>query len=328
MLFLTHVAKKLAEDGKGAIVLSGSPLFTGGAGSGSSNIRRWLFESDIVEAIVQLPGSLFYNTSIHTYLWLLNKAKPAHKKNKVQLINASDFKTLIRNIGSKRYVISDKDIATIAREIANYKDSDISKVCAYREFGYRAVTIQRPLRVKCVISDANIATLLAHKALSKVSDADRIKIRSELETSLGDEKPFSWIDSTLSALKKQGVKLGAPVRKAFMETFTIEDPEGEVAKDAKGCVISNASAKQVENIPVGEDIDAYVAREVLPFVQDAFVDSAVVDAQDNGIGIVGYEVNFNKYFYKYVPPRDPDVIATELISLEEKTSQMMKELFK
>lgn len=161
-----------------------------------------------------------------------------------------------------------------------------------------------------------------------MSDADRIKIRSELETSLGDEKPFSWIDSTLSALKKQGVKLGAPVRKAFMETFTIEDPEGEVAKDAKGCVISNASAKQVENIPVGEDIDAYVAREVLPFVQDAFVDSAVVDAQDNGIGIVGYEVNFNKYFYKYVPPRDPDVIATELISLEEKTSQMMKELFK
>ena len=327
MLFLTLVAKKLAKDGKGAIVLSGSPLFTGGSGSGSSNIRRWLFESDIVEAIVQLPGSLFYNTNIQTYLWLLNKAKPTHKKNKVQLINASDFKTLIRNIGSKRYIIADKDIEAIAREVANYKDSDISKVCEYQDFGYRAVTIQRPLRVKCVISDAKIATLLTHKALTKVSDADRAKIRSELETSLNDEKPFSWIDSTLSALKKQGVKLGAPVRKAFLEIFTVEDPEGEVAKDAKGNVISNASAKQVENIPLGEDIDAYVAREVLPFVPDAFVDSAVVDSQDNGIGIVGYEVNFNKYFYQYVPPRDPEDIALEIQVLNADAAQLVKELF-
>ena len=327
MLFLTHVAKKLAEDGKGAIVLSGSPLFTGGAGSGSSNIRRWLFESDIVEAIVQLPGSLFYNTSIQTYLWLLNKAKPAHKKNKVQLINASDFKTLIRNIGSKRYVISDKDIEAIAREVANYKDSEISKVCDYRDFGYRAVTIQRPLRVKCVIADGNIAILLAHKALSKVSDADRAQIRSELETSLGDEKPFSWIDSTFSALKKQGVKLGAPVRKAFMETFTIEDPEGEVAKDAKGSVISNASAKQVENIPLGEDIDAYVTREVLPFMPDAFVDPTVADPQDNVSGIVGYEVNFNKYFYKHTTLRNPEDIAADIKILEIETTKLMKELF-
>ncbi len=327
MLFLTHVAKKIAENGKGAIVLSGSPLFTGGAGSGSSNIRRWLFESDIVEAIVQLPGSLFYNTSIQTYLWLLNKAKPAHKKNKVQLINASEFKTLIRNVGSKRYIIVDKDIEAIAREVANYKDSEISKICDYQDFGYRAVTIQRPLRSKCVVSDANISALLSHKALSKVSDADRTKIRSELEMSLDVEKPFSWIDLTLSALKKQGVKLGAPVRKAFIETFTIEDPKGEVAKDAKGCVISNASAKQVENIPLDEDIESYVEREVLPFVPDAFVDSTVVDTQDKESGIVGYEVNFNKYFYKYAPPRDPGVIAAEIVALEESTSKMMKELF-
>lgn len=327
MLFLTHVAKKIAENGKGAIVLSGSPLFTGGAGSGSSNIRRWLFESDIVEAIVQLPGSLFYNTSIQTYLWLLNKAKPSYKKNKVQLINASEFKTLIRNVGSKRYIIADKDIEAIAREVANYKDSGISKICDYQDFGYRTVTIQRPLRVKCVISDANISALLSHKALNKVSDADRNKIRNELEMSLDVEKPFSWIDSTLSTLKKQGVKLGTPVRKAFLETLTVEDPEGEVAKDAKGSVITNPSAKQVENIPLDEDIESYVEHEVLPFVPDAFVDSTVVDTQDKARGIVGYEVNFNKYFYKYVPPRDPEEIAKEIQTLEAETNLLMKELF-
>lgn len=327
MLFLTHVAKKIAANGKGAIVLSGSPLFTGGAGSGSSNIRRWLFESDIVEAIIQLPGSLFYNTGIQTYLWLLNKAKPTHKKDKVQLINASEFKTLIRNIGSKRYVIADKDIEAIAREVANYKDTEISKICDYREFGYRAVTVQRPLRVKCVISNDRIEALLSHKALSKVSETDRSKIRVELEASLNEDKPFSWIDSTISTLKKQGIKLGAPVRKAFFEALTVDDPDGEAAKDAKGSVISNASAKQVENIPLGEDIDSYVAREVLPFVPDAFVDPAVVDSQDKGAGIVGYEVNFNKYFYKCVLPRNPKDIAQEIQDLEAETSRLMEVLF-
>lgn len=325
MLFLTHVVRKMAEKGRGAIVLSGSPLFS--SDTGSNNIRRWLFENNVVEAIVQLPGSLFYNTSIQTYLWLLNKDKPANRQGKIALVNASELKTLIRNIGSKRYIISNDDIARIANEVADFKDSEITKVCDYREFGYRTVTIQRPLRVKCVISDANISTLLAHKALSKVSGADRALIRNELEASLNTEKPFSWIDSTLSDLKKHGMKLGSPVRKAFLDIFTVEDPEGEVAKDAKGSVIANASAKQVENIPLGEDIDAYVAREVLPFVPDAFVDSAVVDSQDNGIGIVGYEVNFNKYFYKYVPPRDPGEIAKEIQALEAETNLLMKELF-
>ena len=327
MLFLTHVAKKLADNGKGAIILSGSPLFTGGAGSGSSNIRRWLFESDIVETIIQLPGSLFYNTSIQTYLWLLNNGKPENKKNKVQLINASEFKTPIRNVGSKRYIISDKDIEAIAREVANYKDSDISKICDYRDFGYRSVTIQRPLRAKCVISQERIDALLSHKALEKLSDTDMSKVRTELETARDQDKPFSWIDSTITTLKTQGVKLGAPVRKAFLETLTVEDPDGEVAKDAKGSVITNASAKQVENIPLGENVDAYVAREVRPFVPDAILDASAADSQDKEIGIVGYEVNFNKYFYKYVPLRDPDDIAKEIEDLEAETNLLMKELF-
>lgn len=112
-----------------------------------------------------------------------------------------------------------------------------------------------------------------------------------------------------------------------METFTIEDPEGEVAKDAKGSVISNASAKQVENIPLGEDIDAYVTREVLPFMPDAFVDPTVADPQDNVSGIVGYEVNFNKYFYKHTTLRNPEDIAADIKILEIETTKLMKELF-
>ncbi len=327
MLFLTHVARKIARNGHGAIVLSGSSLFSGGAGSGSSNIRRWLFENDIVEAIVQMSGNLFYNTPLQTYLWLLNKNKPAYKKGKIQLVDASNFKTAIKNIGKKRFIISDEQIATIARAVADFKDSEISKIIDYREFGYRAVTVQQPLRLKFHVVPESIATLMDDKSLSKLSEADKKKLKDWLTSQIITGHTFTVLDTVATPLKYQGLKLGKSVQKAMINIFGERDPNGEISVDSKGNTVFDSELKQTENIPLTEDIDTYIKREVLPFVADAIVDRTVFDEQDKQLGIVGYEVNFNKYFYKYEPPRSPETIAAEIQAIEEETAQMMKELF-
>lgn len=333
MLFLQIVANKLNpknvnEGGRGAIVLSGSPLFTGGAGSGSSEIRRWLFEDDLVEAIIQLPGELFYNTGITTYLWILNTNKPAFRTNKVQLIDASSFKTSIKNLGNKRYEISPQQIDEIVRIFADFKESDFCKIVNYEDFGYRAVTIQRPLRKKLVITAESIEKLIASKAMQKLSDDEQQKLEAALEAHIGEEHAYHWAADFAADQKKSGLKLGKPILSAMQKAFAVVDPDGEAVLDAKGNPVWDSELKQIENIPLGEDLDAYMKREVLPFVLDAVVDECVTDKRDGQIGIVGYEVNFNKYFYKYCSPRSPELIAKEIMDLEWTTQSLMKELFK
>ena len=325
MLFLTHVVQKIAEKGQGAIVLSGSPLFSGD--SGSNAIRRWLFESDVVEAIVQLPGSLFYNTSIQTYLWLLNKNKSAEKEGKIALVNASELKTLIRNIGSKRYIISNDDIARISREVADFKDSGITKVCDYREFGTRTVTVQRPLRAKFVISEDSIKAVSELKPIQKLDKEAVTAICDVLRESMG-EHPLGWKVTLESLFKTANIKVSKTVLNAIAKELLVRDPEGEAVKDKDGNVEYDSELKQTENVPLLDNVEEYFKTEVLPFVPDTVIDTSVVDEKDGQVGLVSYEINFNKYFYKYEPPREPVVIAAEIVALEEETSRMMKELFK
>ena len=332
MLFLQIVANKLNpknvnEGGRGAIVLSGSPLFTGGAGSGSSEIRRWLFEDDLVEAIIQLPGELFYNTGITTYLWILNTNKPAFRTNKIQLIDASSFKTSIKNLGNKRYEISADQINEIVRIFSDFKESDVCKIVNYEELGYRAVTIQRPLRKKLVITAEGIEKLMSSKTVQKLSEEDQKALRSALSTLVGQTQTFHWPADFAVEQKKSGLKLGKPIQAIIQNAFAVDDPEGEAVLDSKGNRLWDSELKQVENIPLDKDIKAYIAEDVLPFVPDAVVDETVTDQRDGQIGVVGYEVNFNKYFYSYVPPRDPEEIAKEILDLEEKIGLLFKELF-
>ena len=332
MLFLQIVANKLNpkhinEGGRGAIVLSGSPLFTGGAGSGSSEIRRKLFEDDLVEAIIQLPGELFYNTGITTYLWILNTNKPAHRTKKVQLIDASSFKTYIKNLGNKRYEISAEQINDIVRIFADYKESDVCKIVHYEDFGYRAVTVQRPLRKKLVISAEGIESLMSAKAVLKLSEADQQSLKSAIQGHLGEEHAYHWTAEFVANQKTNGLKLGKPVQTAIQSAFAVDDPDGEEVFDARGNPVWDSELKQIENIPLGEDLDAYMQREVLPFVPDAVVDETVTDERDGQVGIVGYEVNFNKYFYHFISPRDPNEIAEEIISLEMDAQKLIKEIF-
>ncbi len=350
MLFLTHVAKKMAPSeydltgklkkcGHGAIVLSGSPLFTGGAGSGSSEIRRWLFESDLVEAIIQLPGELFYNTSITSYLWILSTGKPETHKNKVLLIDASSYKTPIRNIGNKRYQIAPNQIEEIAQLFSEYQDGEHTKVLDYREFGYRAVTIQQPLRSRLEITEPGIEAALGQAALKAKLTPEAIETLRGLLTENLYQTRVAWIEDFKKLAKSKDVKLTKALLKLIFTPLTVKDAAGEIVKDNDGNAVYDPDLKQVENVPFLESVQAYFDREVKPFVPEAVIDRTVTDPKEpvfkdekgNNLpktpGIVGYEVNFNKYFYKYTPPRDPDVIAKEIVALEEETGRLMQELF-
>ena len=338
MLFLAHVAQKMKapvrdetgkviQSGHGAIVLSGSPLFTGGAGSGPSEIRRWLFEKDKVEAIIQLPTELFYNTSIASYLWILNSGKSEDRKNKILLIDASSLKTPIRNIGNKRYMISPEQIEQIAVVFRDFVDTDISKVVDYRELGYRAVTIQCPRRIKYVITEDKIEQVMNLSVVKeKLSENARNILRDRLTLRIGEAKA-NFFDYFTDELKIFKVKLTKPIIKAIDGVLAEENPTGDICHDSKGNVIFNPESKQVENIPLTTDVETYLKEEVKPFVPDAMVDQTVADKKDSKAGIVGYEINFNKYFYKYVPPRNPEEIAQEIKAPEAETTKLMKELF-
>lgn len=339
MLFLTHVAEKMApvvtdadgqtlRAGHGAIVLSGSPLFTGGAGSGSSEIRRWLFENDKVEAIVQLPGELFYNTSITTYLWILSNGKSNERRGKVILIDASGFKTSIKNIGKKRYMLSSEQIAKIATIFRDYRDTEFSKVLNHRNLGYRAVTVQRPLRMKLEISEERLGILKETKAFKNLSEEAKNALEAVIRQYIGTEQKLSWIQELSKEDALKGFKFNKSALTAVQTSFGMKESEGEVVLDAKGNKVWDPDLKQTENISLDEDLDTYMEREVLPFVSDAVADSTITDSKDGKVGIVGYEVNFNKYFYKYVPPRTPEEIAKELLDLEKETALLMQELFK
>ncbi|WP_301879463.1 type I restriction-modification system subunit M [Sutterella wadsworthensis] len=332
MLFLQIVANKLNpcnvnEGGRGAIVLSGSPLFTGGAGSGSSEIRRWLFENDLVEAIIQLPGELFYNTSITTYLWILNTNKSAQRSGKVQLIDASSFKTAIKNLGNKRYEISAEQVNEIVRIFADCKDSEVSKLMNYEEFGYRAVTIKRPLYAKLIVSAEGIETLFATNAIQKLSDEERQLIADALASEIGKEYPYHWPADFAAKQKATGLKLGKPIQTAMLSAFTVLDPNGEAVTDAQGNQVWDKNV-QVENVPLGVSLENYMQQEVLPFATDAVVDETIVDPRDGEVGIVGYEVNFNRYFYKFNELPSPNQLKQNIIDLESETHVLLQELFK
>lgn len=332
MLFLSHVVKKLNPPsrnggGHGAIVLSGSPLFTGGAGSGSSEIRRWLFEEDYVEAIIQLPGDLFYNTGITTYLWILAAQKSEEKRGKVQLIDASGLKTPMKNLGKKRFFINSDQIREIAKVFRDYTDSEISKIVHCRDFGYREITVKKPLRVKFSVTQARIAALENDKAFQNLSEEEKAKLISALQEVASDSLPYGWLAEFVSKQKGAGLKLGKAIQNSMFKAFSVDDPEGEEVKDAKGNVVYSKE-KMKEFVTLSEDLDAYMKREVLPFIADAVVDTTVVDERDGQIGIVGYEVNFNKYFYRFAKPRDPEEIAQEILSLDNKIHEMISEIFK
>lgn len=333
MLFLLHLTSKMErpENGGGrvAIVLSGSPLFNGGAGSGESEIRRWLLENDLVEAIIALPTEIFFRTGIGTYLWILSNKKPAHRRDKVQLLNASDLWVSIKNEGNKRRMISDDHIRQIADIYAAAEPGDLSRMVDYRTFGYRRIKILRPLRMSLTVDEVALEKLRAEKAWAKLTGPQQKAWELELQKHLGKTYPFHWAETFAkdAAEANPGVgKVSKSFVKALVSAFGVRDPKGDAVTDSEGNLISDSELSDYENVPLTMDIRDYLAKEVLPHLPDAYIDETFRDERDGEIGRVGFEINFNRFFYKYVPPRSLHDIDVELKQVEREIAELLGEV--
>jgi type I restriction enzyme M protein len=379
LLFLIHMIAKYQPWQKGnrdqpgsriAIVFNGSPLFTGGAGSGESEIRRWIIEHDWLEAIVALPEQMFYNTGIGTFIWVLSNRKEKHRKGKIQLIDARERWTpMKRSLGNKRRWLDQTAIDEITREHGALTVSKTSKVFDNTDFGYRRVTILRPLRLRFQLSQ---------EAKEHYLDTcpELLDVVLAVEEALGAEPYSNWNkvwDKVQKIVKNMpddvegwanGAK-GTAQKKAFRDAFTKVDPEAEpvIAKhhkvelldiaalfpgqtlpelapdelkallgmkaNGKGKVIeyeADSALKDFENIPLKEDVVSYVRREVLPYVADVWIDRMSLDEHDGGIGKVGYEINFNREFFQYQPPRPLAEIDAELAQVEKRIMDLLREV--
>lgn len=319
LLFLMHLLSKRKPVEQGGtrigIILSGSPLFNGGAGSGESEIRRWILEQDFLETIVALPNDLFYNTGIGTYVWILSNHKEPRRKNKVQLIDASGLHTPMRkSLGSKRRFLSALQIDEIARLADAFEEGPLSKTFDTAEFGYRRITVERPLRMRFSVTPDR---LLSYE---RAKGADQAECFATI-------KAGKHFDSLDALLKAAGIKkLPRAARKAVIDHFGERDPAAQPVTDTDGKPMPDADLREFENVPLRERIETYFEREVLPHVPDAWIARDKLDERDGKVGIVGYEINFNRYFYVYRPPRPLAEIDAELKGVEAEIAALLSEV--
>ena len=354
LLFLMHLVSKMRPQHEGGsrigIILNGSPLFTGGAGSGESEIRRYILENDLLEAIVALPTDMFYNTGISTYVWVLSSHKPANRKGKVQLINASKeraktggrgrsgggeiegndehvfYAAMRKSLGSKRKELTPAAIDTIVKTYGQFAENEFSKIFDYKEFGYRRITVERPLKLAIYPKDElRLEALQADKAWSKLTESIQETVLDAL-ASFTEEKLLSR-DAFLKTfiVKTNAIKLTAAQLKLIVKHLGEHDDEAEVCM-VKGKVEANPDLRDNENVPLTEIVDDYFAREVLPHVPDAWIDTKKTDELDGEVGVVGYEIPFNRHFYVYEPPRALEAIDADLDAVSAEIMQLLQEV--
>ncbi|WP_302602671.1 class I SAM-dependent DNA methyltransferase [uncultured Sutterella sp.] len=340
MLFIQNVAAKLAPvesgGGKAAIVLSGSPLFNGDAGSGPSNIRRWLFEKDLIDCIVKLPTEIFFRTGISTYIWILSNNKPAGRKGMIQLIDASSKRVpLKKNLGNKRYEISDEQIDWITRTYIDGHNHGHSVIVPATEFMFRQVATRQPLHIKIAIEAAKIEDLFKKSiAMCKVSAENREIIRSWFASHSNELHDYAWVYIAAKEIISRMNKPKPPkaqLIKAIVDAFGVRTPDAPIAVDDKGLMVFDPDLKDYENIPWGMDFNEYMAKEVLPYAPETSIDMTLKDSgplQDGKPGVVGTSISFNRYFYKFEPPRDPKVIADEILDIEDGLESFLREFLK
>ena len=348
-LFMQHVISKLKikEEGGGeaAVVFNGSPLYTGDAGRGESEIRRWILENDLLDAIVALPEKLFFNTGISTYIWIFSTRKSIDRKNKVMLVDARNIRTQLRkNLGEKRYEISDKNAQEILEHYSENKDTDQVKIFNTTDFAYRQIRIQSPLRLMFEITDETIARLKEHKdflndvpskkkgekgeAENKAWQELRAAIYEILEEMRGAVIPSrdKFLEKLESELKKQNRKITKKTLKTVWQQIGERDEEVEICLDEDGNPEADNELKDYEHVPWGMDVNEYFIKEVKPYAPDAWIDESMRDAKDGKVGIVGYEIPFTRYFYKYEEPRKVEEIEKDIKATEAEVQKLLKEL--
>ena len=366
LLFLQHMLSKMQAPEKGgsriAIVFNGSPLFTGDAGSGESEIRRWIIENDWLEAIVALPDQLFYNTGISTYIWVLSNRKEPRRQGKVQLIDGRRFFVKMRkSLGNKRNELSQEQIDDLTRIHGNFEDGEtrdlsdeapithqprtrprvVSKVFANEAFGYRKVTVERPLRLNFAATPERVARIEDEKAFQNLAKSKKRPgpaheaevaegqtrqeaIRGLLGTLgkamrgkvVSDREAFG--ETLDAAAKAADLRLYAPQRKAVLAALGERDPDAAICRDRRGDPEPDPELRDTEAVPLCEDVADYVAREVLPHVPDAWADESKTK--------IGYEIPLNRHFYVYEPPRPLEEIEADLRVLEGEIAGLLAEV--
>lgn len=341
LLFAEHLVSKMKNDEEGsriAIIMNGSPLFTGDAGSGESEIRRYLIENDLVEGIVSMPEQLFYNTGISTYVWILTNKKCEDRKGKVQLVNGVDFYEKMRkSMGNKRNQISDSQISEIVRIYGEFKTTENSKIFDNEDFGYNKITVERPLKMSFKITNETIESLKLQSAFEKLATSRKKGEAGDLEIEEG-KKIQGAILETLEELKSdnvyknrdeftkiiknsfktKGINIAAALLKSVLQALGEKDETAEVCKNAKGEMETDSDLRDTETVPLKDNITEYMKREVLPHVPDAWVDESKTK--------VGYEVPFTRHFYRYTPLRSSEIIMEDIKELEMSIADRLKNL--
>ncbi len=379
MLFLETAVSKMKRDGsRVAIIHNGSPLFTGDAGSGPSEIRRYLLEHDLLEAIVALPNDIFYNTGIATYIWVLSNRKSPLRRGKVQLINANGIYTKMRkSLGSKRVEITPEQIDAISRLYGDFRETDNCRIFANEDFGYQKITVERPVRYVASINETTLDAVQARlraegvytdlltlderaalaqekgreakKRLREQENREDLRVAFAILQQLKQDADYMDIDAlaetfdqhawqerlhhklTLRKFANLDWKSGDPDYCGTVSCGRAQDEEtrqqalvrvdaaGAIYHNAKGQPMPDPSLRDTENVPLREDIDAYMQREVLPFVPDAWVDPTRTT--------IGYEIPFTRYFYHYEPPRPAADIAADIRALAQELDGSLARIF-
>ena len=340
-MFLQHMISKMKPEDGGTrigIVFNGSPLFSGGAGSGESEIRKWIIENDMLEAIIALPDQLFYNTGISTYVWIVTNRKEKERKGKIQLINATEFfQKMARSLGNKRNEISDEHTREITKIYGAFKENEYCKIFKNGYFGYTRVTVERPLRLNFQASKERIERLdqqscFVNFAKSKKKGKEGLKEAEEGEKlqkqikdalyKLESSKVYKNREKFIAAIEKtmdlEELKVKAPVMKAILDALSERDETADICLDKDGKPESDSELRDCENVPLMDNIEDYFKREVLPYVPDAWMDRS----KDK----VGYEINFTKEFYKYKPLRSLEEIREDILALEKEAEGLMGEV--
>ena len=363
LLFLLHLLAQAKDPKEGgsrfAVIMNGSPLFTGDAGSGESEIRRFILENDLLEALIALPEQLFYNTGIATYVWVVTNRKAPARKGKVQLIDATSFWVRIRkSLGDKRREIPLERAQDILKILADFKDGStrkvtkdgkeeeivVSRIFPTTHFGFRKITVERPLRLNFQASPERIARLEQEKGFLRlaeskkkgaagakeqaegraVQEAIRKLVRGLPNALFKDRDEFERVLD--AAAKKASLKLPAPARKAILSAVSERDETAAICRNKDGNPEPDPELRDTESVPLAESVEAFFEREVKPHVSDAWIDTAKRDPKDGQVGLVGYEINFNRYFYRYTPPRPLEDIEADIRGLESDIVRMLAEV--
>jgi type I restriction enzyme M protein len=344
LLFLQHMISKMKDPKEGGtrlgIVFNGSPLFTGAAGSGESEIRRWIIENDWLEAIVALPDQLFYNTGIYTYLWIVTNRKQPGRRGKIQLVDGTSFfKKMRKSLGNKRNEVCEDQCGEITRHYGALEDNKYVRLFDNRDFGYRRLTVERPLKLNFTVTSERLARLEQAPVFIKLATSkkrvDTKAAQAEIAQGLELQKAIlaalsplalqgvvknreACTDLIKAAFREAGIAVPAPLFKAILTALSERDETADVCTDAKGNPEPDPELRDFENVRLKEDVEEYLRREVLPHVPDAWVDASKTR--------VGYEINFNRYFYQYTPPRPLAEIEADLKQIEKEIADLLAEV--